>query len=103
MNRITEGRARWIVSNAQSAVNGNDNDVYSVGLEEMIQADEWCGHHDVHAGYRLFMKNRIMTLRREQDLAERKNDSRKATLLGFVLSLIVALVAVAADRYFSLL
>ena len=49
------------------------------------------------------MKNRIVTLRREQDLAERKNDSRKATLLGFVLSLIVALVAVATDRYLALL
>jgi hypothetical protein len=101
--RIPEGRARWIVGRAQSAINGSSDEFYSVRLDELEQADEWCGHHDVHASYRLLMKNRIETLKRERDSRERRNENRKSALIGFVLSLVVALLAVAVDRYFSIL
>lgn len=101
MGRITDERARWIVSNAQRSVNNNSNEFERVRLEELVQADEWCGHHDVHSGYRLLIKNRIYDLRRERDSENHRRETRKSTAIGFVLSLVVALVAVGADRYFS--
>lgn len=100
-SRTPESRIRWIVSNAQRAVDGSTNEFNATALIELVHADEWCGHHDVHSGYRLLIKNRILELKSKRDRKERRSEARLMLVLSFISSLVVALFAVGADRYLA--
>ncbi len=99
MSRITQGRAQWIISNAQCSVDGNPNELSTVPLNELVQADEYLGSHDVDVGYRIHLRNRIDQLRRERDAREQKTTAIWNYVIVFFCGLGVALIAIAADRY----
>ena len=99
MSRIKDGRAQWIIGNAQRAVDGNPNELATVPLNELIQADEYLGSHDVHAGYRIHLRNRIDELRRARDAREQKTTAIWNYVIAFLCGLGVALIAIAAERY----
>ena len=100
-NRTPETRIRWVVSNAQRAVDGNINEFETARLDELVHADQWCGHHDVNAGYRTLIRNRISALEAQLEKHDRKTEGRQLLLLSFGLSLFVALFAVVLDRYLA--
>lgn len=102
MARIELGRAQWIISKAQKSMIGDSDEFYSVELDHLIQAEEWSGDFEFNADYRLHLRNRIAVLQKQADQTERKAEARMTAFWGFITSLIVALVAVAADRYFSI-
>ncbi|WP_077730027.1 hypothetical protein [Methylocaldum sp. 14B] len=71
--RISDQRKQEIIAAFQrSFKRDNRDEIASIKLAELRQADEMLGDRDLSAGFRLAMRNRI----RELEEAEAKNEQR---------------------------
>ena len=66
----------------------NTDEIESVSLSELVDADAMLGDKDLNAGYRLAMRNRIAALEKK---GEQKRDS-KLRALDYVMGIITGLV-----------
>jgi len=71
--RVSDQRKQEIIAEFQrSFTRDNEDEIGSIDLAELKQADEMLGDRDLNAGFRLAMRNRI----RELEEADSKNEQR---------------------------
>ena len=93
--RISDQRKQEIVAAFQrSFKHDNHDEIKSIILVELRQADEMLGNRDLNAGFRLAMQNRIKELESQESITEqRQHESiiRAWNLLtGILIGLVIA-------------
>lgn len=84
--RISDQRKNEIIRVFQvSFKRDNSEEIASIGLEELKQADEMLGDRDLNAGFRLALRNRIETLKDSSTKAEQRSYDSKVRAWNIVI------------------
>jgi hypothetical protein len=91
--RISDQRKQEIVAIFQRALKpDNKEEIESIGLVELKQADEMMGNRDIYAGFRLAMQNRIKEIESSESKIEQRQHESKIRAWNLVTGILIGLV-----------
>ena len=91
--RISDQRKQEVIAAFQRSFKcDNHDEIESISLIELRQADEMLGNRDINAGFRLAMQNRIKELESQENKTEQRQHESKIRAWNLVKGILIGLV-----------